>query len=146
MDVTILLRKRESVMKNRTILSSLRLVLVSCCLVVLSIFFLATGASAHTASAHNAAIPYAGAPIVKIVPSSNTYVFTPTKIHLFFQHSQFVEFDNTTNVTQVILNKAGKVIATISAGSNTTHHFLAKGTYVYHLQSNSAATVTIVLS
>jgi len=83
-------------------------------------------------------------PHVSITTIGGNYNFSKSKITCQIVNNPEFTIKNKTTVTQMIIFNHG-VFATLPPGSIDKIHISPTGTYVYSLQSNPAATLTIVV-
>lgn len=125
---------------------TLHLGLLSTLIALVATLIMTMSVSAHTAPGRALSSPARGEPVVRIVDTRKGSRFHPHKVHISLRQTDSVEFENETNATQVILDSSNTPILTLQPEASGEIHFNAKGTFVYHLQSNPKAKVTVIVS
>jgi hypothetical protein len=133
-------------MKNHLSRRTLRLSVLSTLFTLLAFLLLVVGASAHTVSTHDGAIPNAGATFTTITHNGKVLAFNPTSAQIFLAHTNSIQVINSTGRTQTVLNASGKVVMQLVPGAKQFLTFSSTGTYVYHLKGHAKVTFTAIVS
>jgi len=83
-------------------------------------------------------------PHVAITTIAGKYNYSLSKITVKIVNNPEFTIKNKTTITQVITYKGGR-LATLPPGAIDSIHISPKGTYIYGLESNSKAKLTIVV-